>query len=57
MNIVGSVNDINFAALMYDIISIQLFGLNAKVNFNYTVADVMAILSIKQLYQPEQQAS
>ena len=28
------------AALMYDIISIQLFGLSVKTNFNYTVFDL-----------------
>lgn len=41
------------AAMMYDVISIQLFGLAVKTNFNYTVYDIIAILSIEQLYDFE----
>lgn len=46
-NYIGTVDNVNMAALMYDIISIQLFGLSVKTNFNYTVFDLIAILSIE----------
>lgn len=50
-NYVGTVENVNMAAMMYDIISIQTYGLNAKTNFNFTLFDLIAILSIEQLYE------
>lgn len=46
-NYIGTVNNVNLAALMHDIISIQLLGTEVRTNFNYTLVDLIAILSIE----------
>ena len=38
------------AALIYDIISLQGTGLHIKTNLNYSKLDVIAVLSIDQLF-------
>lgn len=38
------------AALIYDLISIQANGLRVKTNLNYSKLDVIALLSIEQMF-------
>ena len=37
------------AALLYDIVSIQLKGIHAKTNFSYTLRELIAVMSIQRL--------
>ena len=45
----ATVDNILYAAILYDILTIQTKGLKAKSNFNYTKAELLAILSMDNL--------
>ena len=42
----GTVDNVNMAALIYDIISLQSNGLDTKSNLTYSKLDIIAVLSI-----------
>ena len=45
----GTVDNILKAALLYDIYCIQVKGLKAKTNFNYTKRELNAIMQLPSL--------
>ena len=47
---IGTVDNVNLAALIFDLISLQSNGLDTKPNFTYTKLDVIAVLSIEQVF-------
>lgn len=50
----ATVDNILYAAILYDILTIQTKGLKAKSNFNYTKAELLAILSMDNLLKVRQ---
>ena len=44
---IGTVDNVNMAALIYDLIAIQSNGLNLKSNLSYSKLDIIAVLSIE----------
>jgi hypothetical protein len=47
----GTVDNILKAALLYDIYCIQVKGLKAKTNFNYTKRELNAVMQLPSLMQ------
>ena len=47
---IGTVDNVNMAALIYDIISVQSNGLDIKSNLSYSKLDIIAVLSIEQVF-------
>ena len=45
-NFVGTFDNVNMAAIIYDIVQIQQNGLEVKTNLSYRKVDLIAILSI-----------
>lgn len=59
---IATVDNKELAALIHDIVQMQNNGLMVKTNFNYTVRDLLALMSMRSLldvrqivYQQEQQ--
>ena len=46
---VGTVDDMNKAAIIYDVLSIQTKGRKAKTNFSYSKNELLAILQLKKM--------
>jgi hypothetical protein len=46
-----STNDLDRAALLYDLTIIQIKGLQSKTNFNYNAAQLCAMLFLPSLLQ------
>lgn len=55
-NFVGTVDNVNLAALIYDLLSIHHNGLDAKTNLSYSKFDLVAILSIEHLFSQNEVA-
>ena len=45
----ATVDNILYAAILYDMLSIQTKGVKAKTNFNYTKKELLALLSMDSL--------
>ena len=45
----ATVDNIDYAAVLYDILSIQTKGVKAKANFNYTKQELLALLALDSL--------
>ena len=46
MQYVGGYDDISTAVFVYDLVSIQIKGLEAKTNYDYNKAQILAMLLI-----------
>ena len=47
---IGTVDNVSMAALIYDMIQLQSNGLEVKTNLSYTKLDIIAVLSIQQVF-------
>ena len=54
---IGTVDNINMAALIYDIVQIQATGSKVKANLTYTKLDVLAIICLDQVYDETKSAN
>ena len=53
---VCSLTQLELAARMFDYVAIQLNGLSINTNFNYSVAEVLAILQLQNLVKFSKQS-
>lgn len=48
---IATVDNIDYAAILFDLCSLQSKGMQVKTNFNYTKAELLALLLLKDFKQ------